>query len=133
MSANGFDQWAAADFDSHTDPVAADQAFAFVGDGECGFGQAERAVNSVRKAFKLIPKPLLRHDLPHLAILQVLSGQVGQVSDKPECAFLLDGFPVRIHQDFDQADILLVNHNRGQDQSELCGVAGVWHPFHNCP
>ena len=40
MSANGFDQWAAADFDSHTDPVAADQAFAFVGDGVgVGFGE----------------------------------------------------------------------------------------------
>ena len=73
----------------------------------------------VGEPFELVPEPLLRHHLPHLAVLQIGRRQVAQVADKPQRALLLGRPPGRVHQDLEQADDLLVHHERGDDQREI--------------
>ena len=62
----------AADLHGDAQAVAADQPLAVVGDGVGGLLQVERGVDLVREPLELVPEPLLRHHLPHLAVLEVL-------------------------------------------------------------
>ena len=87
----------------------------------------------VREPFELVPEPLLRHHLPHLAVLEVGRRQVAEVADEPERALLRRRPPVRVHQDLDQADHLLVDEQRGNDQRERRRVARVGDPLDRRP
>ena len=111
------------------EPVAADQPLAVVDHGVGGLLQVERAVDLVGEPLELVPEPLLRHHLPHLAVLEIGRRQVAQVADEPQRALLLGGPPGGIHQDLEQADHLLVHHERGDDQRVLGGVERLRNPL----
>ena len=71
LAADGLHHGPAADFQGHGKSVAAHQPLAVIDHGICGLFQVERAVNLVREPLELVPEPLLRHHLPHLAILEI--------------------------------------------------------------
>ena len=119
LAADGLDHRPAGDLERDREPVAADQPLAVVDDRVGGLFQVERAVDLVGEPLELVPEPLLRHHLPHLAVLQIGRRQVAQVADKPKRALLLRGPPRGVHQDLEQADDLLVHHERGDDQREV--------------
>ena len=93
----------AGDLERDREPVAADQPLAVVDDRVRGLFQIERAVNLVREPLELVPEPLLRHHLPHLAVLQIGRRQVAQVAHEPQRALLLGRPPGGVHQDLEQA------------------------------
>ena len=88
LAADRLDHHPAADLQGHAQPVAADEPLAVVGDGVGRLLQVERAVDLVGEPFELVPEPLLRHHLPHLAVLQVAARQVAEVADEPQRALL---------------------------------------------
>ena len=118
-----------ADLEGDAQAVAADQPLAVVDDRVGGLLQVERAVDLVGEALELVPEPLLRHHLPHLAVLEIGAGQVAEVADEPERALLLGRPAGRIHQDLEQADDLLVDHQRGDDEREVGRVERLGHPL----
>ena len=88
LAADGLDHHPAADLHGHAQAVAADQPLAVVGDRVGRLLQVERAVDLVGEPLELVPEPLLRHHLPHLAVLEVVAGQVAEVADEPQRALL---------------------------------------------
>ena len=119
LAADGLDHGPAGDLHRHAEPVAAHQPLAVVDHRIGGLLQVERAVDLVREALELVPEPLLRHHLPHLAVLQVGRRQVAQVADEPERALLLRRPPGRVHQDLEQPDDLLVHRSTAPGSARI--------------
>ncbi len=129
LPAHRLDHRPAGNLERDRKPVAADQTLAVVDDRVRSLFEIERSVDLVREPLKLVPQPLLRHHLPHLAVLQIGCRQVAEVADEPERALLLRRPPGGIHQDLEQAHDLLVHHERGDDQNEVGGIECLRNAF----
>ena len=116
----------AADLHGHAQAVAADELLAVVGHRVGGLAQIQRVVDRVGEVLQLPPQLLLRHHLPHLAVLEVLRRQVAQVRHEPQRRFLRGRLAGRVHEDLDQPDHGLVHDQRREDHGEIRRVPPRW-------